>query len=125
MHLVSLVLSLVNIDKCIDSNSEPEKCYPTKSTIHLAHLVKGELLLPEKKFGQLPEGLLPIRTNPPKPALSLAPHHALASLVKGEVLSPEKIRATTGGIAPYPHQPSQNRTIPCPAPISLPPLEKG
>ena len=36
-------------------------------------------------------------------ALSLAPHHVLASLVKGEVLSPEKIRATTGGIAPYPH----------------------
>ena len=31
----------------------------------------------------------------------------LASLVKGEVLSPEKIRATTGGIAPYPHQPSK------------------
>ena len=48
LHLVSLVLSLVNIDKCIDSNSEPEKCYPTKSTIHLAHLVKGELLSPEK-----------------------------------------------------------------------------
>ena len=48
LTLVSLVLSLVNIDKCIDSNSEPEKCYPTKSTIHLAHLVKGELLLPEK-----------------------------------------------------------------------------
>ena len=37
-------------------------------------------------------------------ALSLAQHHVLASLVKGEVLSPEKIRATTGGIAPYPHQ---------------------
>ena len=35
------------------------------------------------------------------------PHHVLASLVKGEVLSPEKIRATTGGIAPYPHQPSK------------------
>ena len=38
--------------------------------------------------------------------------NALASLVKGEVLSPEKIRATTGGIVPYPHQPSQTRTIP-------------
>ena len=37
-------------------------------------------------------------------ALSLASHYVLASLVKGEVLSPEKIRATTGGIAPYPHQ---------------------
>ena len=42
-------------------------------------------------------------------ALSLAPHHVLASLVKGEVLSPEKIRATTGGIVSrcteplYPH----------------------
>ena len=41
-------------------------------------------------------------TSPPKPALSLAPHHVLASLVKGEVLSPEKIRATTGGIASPP-----------------------
>ena len=55
-----------------------------------------------KKFGRLPEGLLPIRTNPPKTALSLAPHHVLASLVKGEVLSPEKIRATTGGIVTPP-----------------------
>jgi len=33
LHLVSLVLSLVNIDRCIYSNSEPEKCYPTKRTI--------------------------------------------------------------------------------------------
>ena len=38
------------------------------------------------------------------------PHYPLLSttslppLEKGEVLSPEKIRATTGGIAPYPHQ---------------------
>ena len=56
--------------------------------------------------------MLPSCTNSPKPALSLAPHHVLASLVKGEVLSPEKIRATTGGIVPYPHQPSQTRTIP-------------
>ena len=39
-----------------------------------------------KKFGRLPEGLFPIRTNPPKPALSLAPHHVLASLVKGRWL---------------------------------------
>ena len=28
-----LVLSLFHIDKCIDSNSEPEKCYPAKRTI--------------------------------------------------------------------------------------------
>ena len=55
----------------------------------------------------------------------------LASLVKGEVLSPEKIRATTGGIAPHPHQPSQNRTVPRKSPpslrlaLNLPPLEKG
>ncbi len=35
-------------------------------------------------------------------ALSLAPHHVLASLVKGEVLSPEIIRATTGGIVTPP-----------------------
>ena len=48
----------------------------------------------------------------------------LASLVKGEVLSPEKIRATTGGITPYPHQPSQTRTITCFAPPHLPPLLK-
>ena len=33
-----LVLSLVNIDRCIDLNSEPEKCCPTKRTI-------GSLLL--------------------------------------------------------------------------------
>ena len=33
LHLVSLVLSLVNIDKCINSNSEPEKCCPTNRTI--------------------------------------------------------------------------------------------
>ena len=33
LTLVPLVLSLVNIDRCIDSNSEPEKCYPTKRTI--------------------------------------------------------------------------------------------
>ena len=33
--------------------------------------------------------------------------NTLASLVKGEVLSPEKIRATTGGIAPYTHQTSK------------------
>ncbi|EDS00024.1 hypothetical protein EUBSIR_02165 [[Eubacterium] siraeum DSM 15702] len=35
-------------------------------------------------------------------ALSLAPHHVLASLVKGEVLSPEIIQATTGGIVTPP-----------------------
>ena len=52
-------------------------------------------------------------------------HHILGSLVKGEVLSPEKIRATTGGIAPYPHQPSQTRTIPCPAPRPCLPSKKG
>ena len=51
-------------------------------------------------------------TNPPKPALSLASHHVLASLVKGEVLSPKRIRATTGGIVtpptfPNPHYPSR------------------
>ena len=33
LTLVPLVLSLVNIDRCIDSNSEPEKYYPTKRTI--------------------------------------------------------------------------------------------
>mgnify|MGYP006998567476 FL=1 len=70
----------------------------------LASLVKGEVLSP-KKFGRLPEGLLPIRTNPPKTSPSLKnrhhpcllmnvpfvlhPHHpllctiTLASLVKG------------------------------------------
>ena len=47
------------------------------------------------------------------------------------MLSPEKIRATTGGIAPHPHQPSQNRTVPRKSPpslclaLNLPPLEKG
>ena len=33
VFLNALVLSLFHIDKCIDSNSEPEKCYPTNSTI--------------------------------------------------------------------------------------------
>ena len=33
VFLIALVLSLVNIDRCIYSNSEPEKCYPTKRTI--------------------------------------------------------------------------------------------
>ena len=47
-----------------------------------------------------------------KSTSTASPHAKLASLVKGEVLSPEKIRATTGGIAPYPHQPSQTCTIP-------------
>ena len=58
-----------------------------------------------------------------------AQHHIYASLVKGEVLSPEKNRATTGGIATplslASHQPSQNCTIPRPAPPHLPPLSKG
>ena len=37
-------------------------------------LVKGEVLSP-KKFGRLPEGLLPIRTNPPKTSPSLKNRH--------------------------------------------------
>ena len=97
MHLVPLVFSLVNIDRCINSNSEPEKCYPTKSTIHLAHLVKGELLLPEK-IRATTGGIVtpPIFPKPHYPlafrrasvcvclygfvsALSLAQHHVLAS----------------------------------------------
>ena len=32
-HLIPLVVSLFHIDKCTHSNSEPEKCYPTNSTI--------------------------------------------------------------------------------------------
>ena len=36
LTLVPLVFSLVNIDRCINSNSEPEKCYPKKSTTTLA-----------------------------------------------------------------------------------------
>ena len=77
---------------------------PRPPTTTLASLVKGEVLSP-KKFGRLPEGLLPIRTNPPKTSPSLKnrhhpcllmnvpfvlhPHHpllctiTLASLVKG------------------------------------------
>ena len=46
--------------------------------------------------------------------------HPCPSLVKCEVLSPEKIRATTGGIAPYPHQPSKDLTIPRKSPSPLP-----
>ena len=33
LSLIPLVVSLFHIDRCIDSNSEPEKCYPTKRTI--------------------------------------------------------------------------------------------
>ena len=45
------------------------KHYPSKSTISLPPLSKVRCCRP-KKFGRLPEGLLPIRTNPPKTALS-------------------------------------------------------
>ena len=84
-----------------------------------------------------------LHTNPPKPTLSLAQHHVLASPRKRgggtavEVFrlavqysdSPaftilKLFRAVTVGIAPHPHQPSQTRTIPCPAPHSYP-LVKG
>ena len=65
--------------------------------------------------------------TPPRPVPTLPkPHHpllctiTLASLVKGEVLSPEKIQATTGGIAPYTHQPSKDLTIPQKSPSPLP-----
>ena len=82
--------------------SAPRPCLPSKK-VRCCH---------PKKFGRLPEGLLPIRTineifrtiprKSPSPlpfnersvgfvsALSLAPHHILASLVKGELLLPEK-----------------------------------
>ena len=33
LSLIPLVVSLFHIDRCIDSNSEPEKCCPTKRTI--------------------------------------------------------------------------------------------
>ena len=84
-----------------------------------------------------------LHTNPPKPTLSLAQHHVLASPRKrgggtavevfrlavqysdGPAFTILKLfRAVTVGIAPYPHQPSQTRTIPCPAPHSYP-LVKG
>ena len=58
---------------------------PCLALPHLPTLSKVRCCRP-KKFGRLPEGLFPIRTNPPKPALSLAPHHVLASLVKGRWL---------------------------------------
>ena len=66
-----------------------------------------------KKFGRLPEGLLPIRTNPSKTALSL-------SLFVGEELAPpvapNTAISTTFSKA---HQPLR------PAPPHLPPLLKG
>ncbi len=108
----------------------PRPCLPSKK-VRCCH---------PKKFGRLPEGLLPICTNLSKTALSLAPHHVLASPRKrgggtaAEVFqlavqysdSPaftilKLFRAVTVGIAPYPHQPSQNRTIPRKAPTSSPP----
>ena len=33
LYLIPLVVSLFHIDRCIDSNSEPEKCCPIKRTI--------------------------------------------------------------------------------------------
>ena len=33
MYLIPLVVSLFHIDRCTHSNSETEKCYPTKRTI--------------------------------------------------------------------------------------------
>ncbi len=47
--------------------------YPSKSTISLPPLSKVRCCRP-KEFGRLPEGLLPIRTNPPRPALSHEKH---------------------------------------------------
>ena len=41
VFLIALALSLFHITKCINLNSEPEKCYPSKSTTTLAFLVKG------------------------------------------------------------------------------------
>ena len=70
----------------------PRPCLPSKK-VRCCH---------PKKFGRLPEGLLPIRTI--NEIFRTIPSTKLASLVKGEVLSPEKILATTEGIAPYPHQ---------------------
>ena len=110
----------------------PRPCLPSKK-VRCCH---------PKKFGRLPEGLLPIRTI--NEIFRTIPSTKLASLVKGEVLSPERIRATTGGIvtpptffktalshplfvgrasacactASYPHYPLLSTT-------SLPPLEKG
>ena len=115
---------------------------PCFAPSHLPPLSKVRCCRP-KKFGRLPEGLLPIRTNSPNPALSLAPHHVLASPRKRgggtavEVFrlavqysdSPaftilKLFRAVTVGIAPHPHQPSQNRTIPCPAPCPCLPCQR-
>ena len=122
----------------------PKPHYPLLCTITLASLVKGEVLPPEK-FRRLPEGLLPIRTNPSKTSPSLKnrhhprllmnvpfvlhPHYptprttTLASLVKGEVLSPEKIRATTGGIVTPPTLPKPHYPLLCT--ITLASLVKG
>ena len=69
---------------------------PLPHTMSLPPLLKVRCCRP-KKFGRLPEGLLPIRTI--NEIFRTIPSTKLASLVKGEVLSPEKIRATTGGIA--------------------------
>ena len=52
----------------------PKPHYPLLCTITLAFLVKGEVLPPEK-FRRLPEGLLPIRTNPSKTSPSLKNRH--------------------------------------------------
>ena len=47
---------------------------PLRPVLNLPPLSKVRCCRP-KKFGRLPEGLLPIRTNPPKPSLSLENRH--------------------------------------------------
>ena len=74
--------------------------------------------------------MLPIRTSPPKPALSLAPHHILTPLSKVRCCRPKKIRATTGGIALHPPtsqspQPSQKHNTLSPRTNTLASLVKG
>ena len=96
----------------------PRPCLPSKK-VRCCH---------PKKFGRLPEGLLPIRTI--NEIFRSIPSTKLASLVKGEVLSPEFFRATTGGIALHPPtfsspQPLQKNNNPSLSTTSLPPLEKG
>ena len=131
------------------------KPHPPKTALSLASLVKGEVLSPEKiraTTGGIASPPSLACTNPPNPALSLAPHHVLAllappvapntsipttiakgqqplaqhhvlaSLVKGEVLSPEKIRATTGVIVTPPTFPKPH--YPLLRTMSLPLLSK-
>ena len=124
----------------------PKPHYPSKSTIHLAHLVKGELLSPEK-IRATTGGIALHPPTIPKTHYSLPRTITLASLVKGRwidgkaqalilllsacdmptIFMLQTFCRQDGGIAQQPlspHNPFQNRTIPLPCTTFSAPLSK-